>query len=91
MEATMKPRTLRQYRDDAREAAARSHSLWRSVNQAIAEVLDSAVRNRHSRQRVYRRLMRIAGLKQAGEPVCVGSYRAAARQIANNADRLTLI
>jgi hypothetical protein len=40
---------------------------------------------------VYRRLMRIAGLKQAGEPVCVGSYRAAARQIANNADRLTLI
>ena len=87
----MKPRTLKRYHHDAQEAVARSHSLWRVVNRAIAEVLEIAVRNRHSRQRVYSRLMRMAGPKRPGEPAAVASYRAAARQIANQADRLTLI
>ncbi len=87
----VKQRTLKQYREDALQAAARSHSLWQSVNRVIAEVLDVAIRNRHSRNRVYARLMRIAGSKKPGESVSVGSFRAAARQIANRRDRLTLI
>ena len=87
----MKPRTLKRYHHDAQEAAARSHSLWQSVNRTIAEALDVAVRNRHSRQRVCRRLMRMAGPQQPGEPISVGNFRAAAKQIANNTDRLTLI
>lgn len=87
----MKQGTLKQYRDDASEAAARSYGLWQSVNRAIAEILETAIRNGHGRQRVCDRLMRIAGPKQPGEPVSVGSFRSAARQIAEKSDRLTLI
>ena len=87
----MKRRTLKRYRDDALESAARSHSLWQSVNRTIAEILDTAIHNRDSRQRVYVKLMKMAGPKQSGEPVALENYRIAARRIANKTDRLTLI
>ena len=87
----MKPGTLEQYRSDALEAAARSHLLWQSVNRAIAEVLDAAVRKRHSRQLVYSRLMKMAGPTRPSEPVSIGNIRSAAKQIADCSDRLTLI
>lgn len=90
-EQAMTGRTLREYCRDARKAAERSHALWKPVNEAIARVLEDALRRRHSRQRVYSRLMTMAGPKQAGEPVAVESYRSAARQIANGVHRLTLI
>jgi len=87
----MTGKTLRDYYRDAQEAVERSHSLWRSVNQAIASVLEDALRQKHSRQRVYSKLMKMAGPKQPGEPAAVESYRTAARQIANGVERLTLI
>jgi len=90
-EEAMKQRTLKQHHEDALEIAARSHALWQPVNQAIAEVLGQAVRNRHSRQWVRRRLLRMAGPMRPGEPVAVGNFRSAARQITEGTDRLTLI
>ena len=87
----MKQRTLEQYHQDAVEAADRSHALWQIVNQAIAKALESAVRNRQSRQWVCARLMKMAGPKREGEPVAIGNFRSAAVQIANGADGLTLI
>lgn len=83
--------TLEQYSDDARQAAAWSYGLWQPVNRAICEVLDDAVCNRHSRKRVCERLLQIAGPERRGEPVSVGSFRSAAKQIEKNADRLTLL
>ena len=69
----------------------RSHYLWQSVNQAIASIIEDAVRLKHSRQRVATRLLRMAGPKEPGEPAVVESYRSAAKQIAGSKDRLTLI
>ena len=82
---------LRRYVCDAEAAAARSHSLWRPVNMAIAWVLKDAIRRRHSRQQVYSALMKMAGPKRRGEPVAHESFRAAARQVGNGTRKLTLI
>ena len=84
-------RTLQQYLRDAQDAATRSHALWQPVNAAIAGVLEHAIHHKRSGRWVSERLMRMAGPKQSGEPVAIESYRSAARQIANGAQKLTLI
>lgn len=84
-------RTLQQYLQDARDAAMRSNGLWRPVNTAIAGVLEHAIHYKQSCQWVADRLERMAGPRQRGAPVALDSYRSAARQIANNAQTLTLI
>lgn len=68
------------------EYAAHSTMLWRCVNGHIARILKQHI----SRADMVRRLLNAAGPKKKGEPVCVGNYRTAARQLANG-ERISVL
>lgn len=54
-----------------------SFGLWRSVNFHILQILQC----KQSRKAIIARLERAAGPKKKGEPVCLTSYRSAAKQL----------
>jgi len=87
----MAKRPLKAYEADAARIACRSHMLWKCVNTSIHRVIEKAIKNHKSRQWVHDRLMRIAGPKEKNEPVSLGNYRSAAKQIFEGEGELVLI
>ena len=77
---------LDRFIEEAREAEARSHGLWRTAYGCVREVLEAAKAEGRTLEGAAKVLERSAGPRRKGEPTAVSVLRAFARRIRARSD-----